>query len=250
MNTSGKRVMLCYLYLMITNRNIYILLIYIKSMNKATSITKIGKEEIVEANTDFYNGLLALKQAKSYLITPRDEAKIRIATASDKHIGKEYGTWTTAGFEYAKNSPVLLRLNSHLMDYQLAKQAVEANSQGRYFFSESKFYEESAKQAEHDKNESPEKRKVLILPSKTNFKITSQNNMEVLEFLLRSKQFAKEYYNFNGSKPITTYLVEPKYVDAQDGTLMTQLWLYRLDAGSVLDGDWNLHNCNWVRGVR
>jgi hypothetical protein len=222
-------------------------------MEKTISLARVkGIGEVVEANTDFYNGLVALGKAGAHLITPRYEAKVRIATAGKKNIGRNCGTWTTAGFEYAKENLVLLRLQSRLMDLQLAKQAVEANRQSKYFSSDAQFYEESAKQAEKDKSEEPRKRKVLILPSRTTFQITPKKNMEVLEFLLRDSKLAKKYFEFNGSNPITTYLIDPNTVDAKNGTLMTQLWLYGLVVGSrscLLGSGMYLDGGDGVRGV-
>ena len=201
-------------------------------MVKARFVANVrGVGEVVEVYCGFYKGLIAFEEAGAHLITPRQEVKTRIATASNKHIGRDSGTWTTAGFEYAKGSPVLLRLNSHLMNKRLAKQVVEANGERRYFSTkDTKLYDTSAKQAEQDKNEAPEERNVLILPSRTDFQIAPNNSssFDVLKFLLRDSKLAGEYFEFNGSNPISVHLAEPNIVDAQTGTLMTQMWFYRI----------------------
>ena len=224
-------------------------------MAKITSLANVrGTGEVVEANTDFYNGLLALKEAGAHLITPRNEMRARMVTDGKENIGKGCGTWTAAGFEYAKRSDVLLRLNSRLINPRLAEKVVEANRQRSYFSStDTRFYDKTAEQAEQDKNKAPEERKILILPSRTTFQITPQNNMEVLNFLLRSSELAKQYFEFNGSTPITTYLVNNDVVNSQDGTLMTQLWLCGRggDDRSGLDGlSRDLDDSGRVHGVR
>ena len=116
-----------------------------------------------------------------------------------------------------------------MLDLELARQAVEANIQGRYFSTNSTGeYEDSLKKAEADKNKEPWKRSVLALPSRANFNITKQENFEMLQFLAQNKELAKKYFDLNGSVPITTYLVDAGIVDAQEGTILTQLWLHGL----------------------
>src|SRR3989338_7130359 len=145
-----------------------------------------GLGEVVEVAGDFYNELQALRQGRAKLISPRNEAYARIETAGKEAIGKTYGTRTTAGLEYAKGQLPLFRLNSRLMNQELAKMAVEANSAGRYFSTEStREYKESLKQAEKDKSKAPAERNVIVLPSRDNFSVTSQKNFEVLEFALK-----------------------------------------------------------------
>lgn len=197
------------------------------------SIKELGK--IVEIIGDFYTELQDLKDAGAKLVTPRDEAHIRIKTAGKEDIGKGYGTRTTAGFEYAKGELPIFKLDSRLLNSKLAKQAVEANRQGNYFHTRAiKEYKESFEQAIKDKNEEPSKRRVIILPSRKNFNITPTENWEVLEFALKDQ--AKKYFELNGNRPISFYLVNNEIVDAQNGTLLTQLWFRSLGLRSEFDG--------------
>ena len=198
-----------------------------------------GVGQIVETRKNFYEELIEFQEAGARLITPSQEMKARIKTAGKEDIGKSYGTWTTAGFDYVKEQLPLLRLNSRLLSPELAKQAVEANRNSKYFSTQStKEYERSLTQAEKEtkQGKEPWKKQVLVLPSRDNFSITPEKNFEVLQFLARAPKLADDYFKFNGSQPITTYLVDKNTVDAQNGTLETQLWFDWLDGGSDFDG--------------
>lgn len=210
-----------------------------------------GLGVIVEECSDFYTELVNLKKAQAHLVTPRNEAYARIKTAGKEAIGRSNGTYTTVGVEYARKQPPLLIQNSRLLDKNLAKQAVEANRNGKYFHLDTtKEYEKSLEQAEKDKSKAPSKRRAIILPSRGSFVVTPSENQKVLEFLLKDQ--AKKYFELNGSKSITFYPVDKNTVDAQDGTLLTQMWFGSLDSRSVLDGlIWNLsYYLNRARGVQ
>ncbi|MEK6861859.1 MAG: hypothetical protein AABY07_07885 [Nanoarchaeota archaeon] len=205
-----------------------------------------GLGEVVESDKYFYIALQELKSGRARLITPREEAYARLNTKGS--IGGSDGTWTTAGFEYAKEQSPILNLNSRLTDPSLAKLATEANREGNYFSTESiREYEQSLKQAEKDKNKEPAKRNTIVLPSRNEFRITDKENWEVLETVLKDQ--AKPYFEFNG--PIVVYPVPPETIDTQEGTLLTQLWFGSLDDRSYFSGvSRNLDYGNWVRGVR
>jgi len=95
---------------------------------KTTKVDYVpGIGQIVETQRDFYNELLDLDADNAGLITPFQEMKARIRTREGKAIGRYYGTWTTAGFEYARDQLPLLKLKSKLLNPDLAQQAVEAN---------------------------------------------------------------------------------------------------------------------------
>lgn len=215
-------------------------------METLANIKGLGK--IVQENKDFYSNLLELKEAKAELITPRDEAYARVQTKGKEDIGKYYGTWTTAGLEYAKKELPILRLESRLLDLELAKQAVEANRNDNYFSTGStKEYEESLKQAEKDKNKEPIERKVIILPSRDNFTIDDTQNWEVLEAVLKDQ--AKPYFELNG--PLIVYLINKDTVDRQKRTLLTQMVFLSFDLRSDFYGHYrDLVNDSGARGVR
>ena len=209
-----------------------------------------GVGQIVETRKNFYEELIEFQEAGARLITPSQEMKARIKTAGKEDIGKSYGTWTTTGFQSIKEELPLLRLNSRLLNPKLARQAVEANRDNKYFSTQStKEYEQSLTQAEKEKDREPWKKQILVLPSRDNFDITPEENFEVLQFLARNPKLAEDYFKFHGSHPITTYLVDKNTVDAQDGTLETQLWFGRLDYGSGFSGGGGLYYDNNARGV-
>jgi len=197
-------------------------------VKKLSNVKGLG--QVVEADSNFYTNLQELEQAGASLISPRDEAYARL----NSNIGKTYGTFTTAGLEYVKGEKPILRLDSRLLNPELAKQAAEANRNGIYFSTKNtKEYEESLKQAEQDKNKDPKERNVIILPSREVFDISLTENSEVLECLLKDQ--AKAYSEIK--KVLTFYPVSKETIDEQNGTLLTQLWFYSVAYRSGLVGD-------------
>ena len=179
-----------------------------------------GLGKIVEANSDFYTNLQLLTEEGARPISPRDEAYARLKTRGKENIGKLYGTRTSAGFEYVKGELPILRLDSRLLNPELARLAVEANRQERYFCTDSaREYEDSLKQAEKDRSKEPKDRNVIILPSRNPFEISDEENWDVFESI--SKDQARAYFKLNGS--IIIFPVNTSYVDSQNGTLLTQM---------------------------
>ena len=70
-----------------------------------------------------------------------------------------YGSYTKEGFLYLKNEPVLLALNSPLLDFKLAEQAVKTNRNGNYFITDKKVYVGYREKAENDKSKNLKKEK-------------------------------------------------------------------------------------------
>jgi len=202
-----------------------------------TLATVKGLGIVKQAEGNFHEVLQEL--GRNHLTTSRDEAYARLQTRGAEEIGQSQGTWTRTGFEYSKGQlPIVRVANSRLLNKQLAKRAVQANSNGQYFNTDSTAeYEQSLKLAEEDKDKNPAKRRVIVLPSRQNFTLDSGED-EVLQAVLKDQ--AKPYFEMNG--PMKVYLVNPSTVDAQDGTLMTQLWFGRTDGRSGLyGGNWNLY---------
>ncbi len=222
-------------------------------MPKQTSTYVAGVGNVVLLGRDFYTNLLELERQGARVITPSQEIKARLRTQGKEDIGKDCGTYVTAGLEYIKEESPILRLMSRLLKPELARQAVEANRQRSYFHTQTiKEYEQSAEQAEKEQKQGkkPWKKSVLVLPSRASFNITSNENLEVLQFLARSEKLARKYFEFNGSHPMKTYLLDNNTVDSQDGTLMTQLWIGDLDNGSVFVGNGRYFDYSrWVRGM-
>jgi hypothetical protein len=206
-----------------------------------------GLGRIVEAKSDFYTELQQLKEANARLISPRNEAYARIHTQGKENIGKSYGTRTSAGFEYAKAQLPIFRVKSRLTNLKLAKLAVEANSAGNYFHTDStKEYRDSLEQAEKDNSKEPVKRNVIVLPSRSEFTMSDKQNWEIYQAILKDQ--AKPYFELNG--PIEVYPLDEKIVDVQDGTILTHLWFWGLDGGSGFGGcDGGLCDGSGARGV-
>ena len=190
-------------------------------MEKANTLATVkGVGRVVEVSRNFYDNLNALRENFAKVISGRQEAIARMETAGTENIGRSYGTYLNSGFEYAKGQMPVLRLKSRLLDPKLARLAVEANKQSRYFSTgDTQFYEESLKQAEKEVKEGrePWKRQVIVMLSRDLFAIKSDKNFDVLEFELRDPKLAKQYFEFNGSVPMDVYLVDKSTVDAQNG---------------------------------
>lgn len=206
-----------------------------------------GLGDIVEVVSDYYTELQQLRDSDAMLISPRDEAYVRLYTRKKEKIGTVYGTRTTAGFEYVRGQFPIFRVYSRLNDLKLAKLAVNANKRRVYFHTKStKDYEESLKEAEQDKNKEPKKRNVIILPSRDSFIITKKRNWEIYESILKDQ--AESYFKYNG--PITVYPIEKSTVDAQNGTILNVLWFRSFEGGSILYGfSRNLNHDDRARGI-
>lgn len=201
-----------------------------------------GLGEVKQSDGDFFTNL---RELEGKIISPRDEAYARLRTKDTtqigRHMGRVYGTWTTAGFEYAKSQPPILRLSSKLLNEELAKQAVQANRAGKYFSTETtKEYYESAQIAEKEAKTGiePEKRSVILLPSRRQFTLSDTQNWEILQAILKDQ--AKPYFELNG--PIIVYPVSPENIYLQDGTLLTQLCFFWLRYKSSFSGGRGLDN--------
>lgn len=227
---------------------------YDKYRRGAPLVAIIKGLKIYNARHDFSTSLRLLR-GKAHIISPRDEAYARLQTVdlcsyediayhfmrgdaydeeiyyskiiSDGRTLPSGSSRTSVGFEYAKYQFPLLRINSRLLTYRLAKRAVESNSHSKCFCTKTLLeYEDSLNQAEKDKDKDPEKRQVIILPSRENFRITYNQNWEVLQAIL--KDMAKPYFDrFSGLRGERNYIeifLNPKdKVDNQDGTLLTQM---------------------------
>ena len=209
-----------------------------------THVKELG--EVVQSNG---NWLTNVQDSKGRIITPRNEAYARLQTIGEKDIGKSYGTRTSAGFEHAKEQFPLVRLRSQLLNKSLAEKAVAANNNGNYFSTQTtKEYEQSLEEAEEEMKKEPKDWNVFTLPSRSKMTMSNTENWNVYEAFLNDQ--AKPYFELNG--PITIYPVDEKTVDAQDGTLLTQLWFGSLDCGSGFNGGsrslhYDYDRARWVR---
>jgi len=211
-----------------------------------------GLGEVVETCNNFYSELRQLDAGRARLISPRDEAYARLQTRGkeEENIGQDYGTRTSADFEYVKGEFPILRLKSRLLNQALAKKAVEANKQGNYFHTETtKEYEQSLEEAEREVEQGlePKERSVIVLPSRDRLLgITDKQNWEVLEAVLKDQ--AKPYFEFNG--PLNIYPFDKEIVDAQNGTIETLMVFGDFCHGSGFFGDRHFNYVDRARGVR
>lgn len=206
-----------------------------------------GLGKIVEVCNEFNMELRQFAESGARLISPRDEAYARLQTLRKENIGKVYGTRTTSGFEYARGQFPIFRVTSRLVDPKLAKQAVRANRNAKYFHtSTTKEYEDSLKQAEKDRNKDPIDRNFIVLPSREAFRISDKENWEIYEVALKDQ--AKPYFNYNG--PIIVYPIFKGEVDEQPGTILNVLWFRALGGASLFYGfSRSLNDDDRARGV-
>lgn len=211
--------------------------------------TRQGK--ILRVDAPFDEALTALRQAGCrYPIPVKDLAAARMEKGKG-HSLSQNGSYTREGVLYFQDTPPILALNSPLLDLRLASQAVQANREGRYFFTQDEaMYEEFARLAEQGKSLEPEERKAVYLP-KSGCILTKDNAdfLGILRTLFGGKTAVDNYLAFNGGD-IPLFLIEHGEVRAQEGTLLTQLWFWDLDDGSGLGGDGRyLGFSGRVRGV-
>ncbi len=159
------------------------------------------------------------------------------------------GSYTRAGFAYMKGENPIRAPDSPLLNMSLAKQATQANRNNQYFATKNeKRYEQLAKLAKEDKSKEPEKRRAIVLPSRSNFQISSTKNPEVFANIFG--RAGQEYLDFLGFNSMTVYPVAEGVVDAQLGTILTQEWLARLGDDSDVGGLRCLGYASPVRGVQ
>jgi hypothetical protein len=211
-----------------------------------------GLGEILRENAPFDEALK--KIGKNNVISARDLAYAIISEGSKSSLSTD-GSYTKHADLYAKNQSPLVIMDSPLLNYDLAKQATDENRSNRYFeLKDKKLCEKYLRQSEKDKKAEPEKRNVLILPSRKNFTISPGENWDVARGIFKDQ--AESYFKFlgkNGIDSITFYTISPETVDNSKNPILTELWLYRLGDSdrSDLDGyGRDLDYSGRVRGVR
>jgi len=210
-----------------------------------------GLGEIYRIDRPFNKALESLREQKTKVISSRELAYARIKEGGDSSLCNS-GSYTREGFLYLKNEPVLVALNSPLLDLQLAEQAVEANRKGNYLSTDKKVYEQYKEQAEQDKNKILQERKVLIFPKRENYEIPTNefNENELTLFLFKDQ--AENYGNFlkeNEINEMPVWLLDKNYVNSKEGSILTQLWLLDLDGRSGVEGNWGFFCDSRVRGM-
>ena len=105
-----------------------------------TTLTKPELEIKVNGFGEVYRVYAPFDQALNSLknfgietpISLRDLAYTRVKKGKNSPLNR-YGSHTKEGFLYLKDEPILLALNSPLLDLELARQAVEANRKRDFF---------------------------------------------------------------------------------------------------------------------
>ena len=196
-----------------------------------------GLGEVVEVSGALYSELQQLKEAKARLISPRDEAFARIETAGRgkkdrSKILKIYGlhvpgTRTISGFEYIKGELPIFTAKSRIFE-NTEKLETAIDAKKAYFDIRTTMgYRSLLEQAEEDKEKEPEKRQVIVLPSRKDFEISPTENWEVLQTILGDQ--AEAYFDLHKRvhgvlKPIPVHLAYKDRVDSQNGTLLSCLY--------------------------
>lgn len=219
---------------------------------KTEHIKGIGNIYTFEESFD--DALILLEQNNAGLMSSRDLAYGRMQTGQDSNLS-QYGSYTRESPIYSKDVSLLV-FDSPLQNTKLAKQAVQANRQGNYFRLENKeLFKKYLNQAEKDLKKTPEKRKVLILPSDKEFDISRTQNFDFARGLFKEQaelylKFLEESrYKLNSIK---FYPVLKKTINESENPIITELWLYRLvgdDRSDLYGNGRNLDNYYRVRGV-
>jgi len=212
--------------------------------------------EIWRADAPFGEALAVLnrkEESENYqaIEVPISTSQLAIARMQfpTDHSLNQNGSYTRESFLYARNGFPLLDRDSPFQDADLARKAIEANRTGKYFITEDRtLYEKRLEVAEREEKEDVpfKKRKVIILPSREKFNISSSGNWRVYNFMIEDKQYLKHVEQ----NSLLVDLVDTKIVDSQTGTLVTQTWFHSLLDDSDVDGDNRHMYCNLrVRGV-
>ena len=210
-----------------------------------------GGTEIYRVDAPFNVALVALgrKGIKTPIATSQlTDARMKFDRTDSLN---QFGSYNAEGFVYAKGAEGMLTRVSPLVEKRgLAKLAVEANRNNKYFTTKDKnLYDEKRAIAEADKDKSPSERGAIVLPSRDNFSVSVRKNAELGEFIF-GENFG-EYLRKFGLKEIIVYLVDSLEVDSKNGTLLTQAWLRRVGYYSNFVGfSRYLYYYDAVRGVR
>ena len=184
-------------------------------------------EHLVSLTGNFASIADQCVQKGASIISTRDEAYIRAATAGDGNIGYNEGTYTSAGIEYVRGKKPLLRIHSRLL--QIPRRAIEPRHGGVYLCTPTQAeYKESLRQAKLDREKPLALRKVMELPSRESFRIYPDCNFDVLEMLMPGKmkngeKLADFFYNLHA--PVTCKLKNKELIDEYEGTFLSQVFL-------------------------
>ncbi len=230
-------------------------------------------EGLGEVGTSIGNLATNVQDLGARLISVRDDAYARIQTAGNEDIGRIEGT-RIGRIEGTRVCMVVTHLKG---DYPvlekkrkfplgLAKRLVEANFQGKYHStSTSKAYDWVRKKADKEEQAGidPAKRTAIVLPSRTSFVMSPDNNAEYYAFVFEDMADSDEqtgrqsYFQLNKGAinfyPIGVSIVDgekPNLLTAQNGSIPNCVWLGSFGGRSNLGGDRVAGDCgDGSRGV-
>ena len=210
-----------------------------------------GLGRVYEVEAPFDKALQSLKSLGISPISLRDLVYARIKEGSISSLSND-GSYVKQGIISGRNQLPLIVENSPLLNRELAIEAVASSGDGEYFRLQDKGrYEKILIQADQEKKKDPEKRKILILPSMTNFTISRTENFDIARGLLKDQ--AEKYLSFlekdKGISVINFYVIDPHIVKKSENPIITQLWLGSLGNKSGFDGCRSLYYGCRVRGV-
>ena len=194
----------------------------------------------------FDEALKTIKSAKANLISVRDLVYARIQEGSNSSLCTN-GSYIKEGVVYIPDKSLLVR-NSPLLNQKLAKKATDCHRNGNEFDINNKLVDKYREQAEADKNKSPEKRRVLSLNKRGNFKIPTNRFKDDELTLWLFKDQAENYGNLLEENSINEM---PAYLTGNNKEkFANQLWLSRLSIKSELYGSSRgLSYDYWLREV-
>lgn len=211
-------------------------------------IIKPELEEIVKelggifiASGDFDESLLTLRLfGIENPISSRDLVYGRVMSGSDSSLNQ--ASFTKEGFLYKKNEPVLLALESPLLNLELLKDIEkDVHRLPGVIAADNLIYESYREIANSEKQKDPQERKVFILSKKESYTINTIKFGKDELTLFLFKDMAKKYGYFlmaYGISNLPIWLIRDRDFDKTDSdkTFLTQLRLCTTDYGSDIAG--------------
>jgi hypothetical protein len=157
------------------------------------------------------------------LLSLRDRAYARIKQGNESTFAQR-GGYGIEAILFAKNElPLGVRI-SPLIDPSLAEEAVRAHQDLNPFITDRKVYDQYRSRAEKELRKIPEKRNVLIFPSCYDFESSRMRNFDVARFFYQDTAFHQDF--FPETNEILFQLFNPHYVEAQEGTIVSQAYAH------------------------
>jgi hypothetical protein len=175
-----------------------------------------GFGEMIYSHGTFVDNV---KDLDGRLISPRDEAFALQQIKDEQQIIKGYETRVAIRVDYLKNElPVLSKYRS--LNIDLAKKVVNANSQGKYYCTNSyEAYKTRRKIADEEESQGIlyAHRRSVVTP-RDDFEMSLTQYRYILDFLFQDQ--AEVFYQFRGGFPIKFYTLDKKIIDFNNPELL------------------------------